>query len=153
MSTEFLFGKKKKLSLNNTPGTIFEDSNNSCIPIIESLRHELVHNGAWDLFPKIYCEFKEGIPKRKYIYWPDFKEGHLACSYNRKRFFSSSYTANEALVAIHLEFLNRLILTVDCLYAKYSSKLPKRTFKEATGFSFEESMKQIKEYYDGFKKQ
>lgn len=152
-SKDILFGAKKKLSLDKIPGTIFEDSNKSCIPIIKSLRHELVHNGAWDLFPKIYCEFKDDIPNRKYIYWPDFKEGHLACSINRKRFFSTSYTANEALVAIHLEFLNRLILTINLLYTKYSSKLTNRTFEEATGFSFEESMKQIKEYYDGFKKQ
>ena len=152
-SKDVLFGSKKGLSLYKVPGTIFEVSDKSCISIIESLRNELVHNGTWDLFPKIYCEFDGDNPRRKYIYWPDFSQGHLACSINRKRFFSSAYTTNEALVAIHLEFLNRLAFTIDCMLIKYKKLLPKRSFEEATGFSVSDSTQQIIDYYNTIRKE
>ena len=152
-SKDVLFGTKKDLSLFKVPGTIFEISDKSCISIIESLRNELVHNGTWELSPKIYCEFDGENPKRKYIYWPDFSQGHLACSINRKRFFSSAYTTNEALVAIHLEFLNRLAFTIDCMLIKYKKLLPKRSFEEATGFSVSDSTQQIIDYYNTIRKE
>lgn len=148
-----LFGHRKYLSIYGQAGTVFENSNNNCIGIIESLRNELVHNGSWELTQKIFIRIKNGEVLDRYICWPQSQEGHLTTIVNRKRFFSEERTANEILVQIHSEYLERLFITVSLMKTEYTKRLPKRTFETLLGISYEDALLQVASYYSAIKEQ
>lgn len=148
-----LFGHRKHLSIYGHTGTLFVNSNNNCIGIIESLRNELVHNGSWELTQKIFIRIKNGEVLDRYICWPQSQEGHLTTIVNRKRFFSGERTANEILVQIHSEYLERLFNTVSLMKIEYTKRLPKRTFETLLGISCEDALLQVASYHATIKEQ
>lgn len=112
-SADILWGARKNLEINNTEGTIFEKCD--LISIIESLRNEVVHNGTWELNPKAYIRYKNGVPVEKYMLFPDISQGRLATVKGRKHFFGNGTKVNEVLPQIHSEYKIRLLNTIRLL--------------------------------------
>lgn len=115
-SAEILWGAKKKLSINDREKTLFEKCD--LVSMIESLRNEVVHNGTWELNPKLYVRFKDGQPVEKFMLFPDISQGRLATVKGRKHFFSCGTKVNEILPKIHGEFKVRLLATLNILNHK-----------------------------------
>ena len=149
-SIDVLFGAKKRLSLYGEKDTIFEE--NSCINTIVSMRNELVHNGTWELRSKVYCEIRNDEIVRRFIPWPELRDGRLATVLNRRRFFSTNETVNEVLPVIHDEFMRRINITVKLMLEEYRTKLPHRSFSQTTGVSVEEGIQQILDFYNDLMK-
>ena len=110
---DVLWGARKKLKINKEPGTVFED----CEPvqIIEAIRSEVVHNGTWELNPKVFLAVKDKEIVERYVLFPDFSQGWLSAVKNRKHFFSSGVKVNDMLPQIHKEFMERLLATIKYL--------------------------------------
>ena len=75
---------------------------------------------AYSLFSPLFflkVENKEIV--ERYMLFPDFDEGRLSTVKNRKHFFSQETKINDALIAIHDEFYNRLLNTLKIINAKY----------------------------------
>ncbi|SFW21941.1 hypothetical protein [Ruminococcus flavefaciens] len=118
VSSEKLWGDRKKLKKIPVSDTIFEES--ETIKLIESLRNEAVHNGAWELFASVYIDIdknKEII--ERYMLFPDYTQGRLDCVKNRKRFFKKETKVNDILPVIHLDYMRRLLNTVKYLNTIY----------------------------------
>ena len=73
---------------------------------------EIVHNGTWELSPKIFIKFKDGMEEERFMLFPDMEQGHLATVKNRKHFFSSNIKVNDILPKIHKEFKMRILETI-----------------------------------------
>lgn len=116
-SSEVLWGKRKKLQINEMIGTIFEKCD--FISQIEAIRNEIVHNGTWELCPKIFIRLENYEEAERFMLFPDMEQGHLATVKNRKHFFFSEVKVNDILPGIHLEFKRRLLNTlkkIQCVY-------------------------------------
>lgn len=109
-SAKLLWGSRKNLKINNTRGTLFEDC--EIVRMIESLRNELVHNGSWELNPKVFVRFQDNIIVEKFMLFPDISDGHLATVKNRRHFFETGSKVNYILPKFHQEFNHRLLQTV-----------------------------------------
>ena len=109
-SADVLWGSKKKLDINETEGTIFEKC--ELISNVESIRNEIVHNGTWELTPKIFIRFNNGEEAERFMLFPDMEQGHLSTVKNRRHFFSGNVKMNDIFPEIHLEFKNRLMNTI-----------------------------------------
>lgn len=114
-SANLLWGARKKLKINNTPHTLFEKCD--LVSIIESLRNEVVHNGTWELNPKVFIKFKDELPVERYMLFPDIAQGHLATVKSRNHFFGSGTKVNQAFPKIHSAYRKRLLNTVKLLNA------------------------------------
>lgn len=112
-SVDLLWGARKKLQINNTPHTLFEKGD--LVSLVESLRNEVVHNGTWELNPKIFVKFECGSPIERYMLFPDISQGHLATVKNRKHFFGNGMKVNEVLPKIHIAYQRKLLNTVKLL--------------------------------------
>lgn len=112
-SAKKLWGERKKLKINNSPKTIFEAC--ELISIIEALRNEVVHNGSWELNPKIFTVFNEEKIIERFVLFPDIYDGHLAKSTNRTHFFGEGLKVNDVLPKIHYAFLKRVLETAKML--------------------------------------
>lgn len=110
-SSKILFGDKKRLTIDNLAGSLFEPSNT--IKKIMTIRNEIVHNSSIDNMPKVYQEIKDNHIIEKYILLPDFKDGIIQSYRNRKRFYDTEIKLNEVLPTIVVEFWKRLKLTLD----------------------------------------
>lgn len=108
-----LWGQRKHLQINNTPGTVFEDC--STVHVIEALRNEVVHNGSWELNPKIYFVISNSTVQERFMYFPDISQKSLDCFANRKHFFSQQIKVNQQLPILHMDFLQRVLKTVEWL--------------------------------------
>lgn len=84
-SANVLWGEKKKLKINGMPNTIFEPC--ELIRIIEAVRNEIVHNGTWELNPRVFFQYEGETLCEKYMLFPDIEQGHLATVKNRRHFF------------------------------------------------------------------
>ena len=116
-SAEVLWGKRKKLLINETMNTIFEKCD--FISQIEAIRNEIVHNGTWELNPKIFIRLKNYEEVERFMLFPDMEQGHLATVKNRKHFFFGDVKINDILPEIHLEFKRRMLNTlreIKCVY-------------------------------------
>ncbi len=116
-SAEVLWGKRKKLQINETMNTIFEKCD--FISQIEAIRNEIVHNGTWELNPKIFIRLKNYEEVERFMLFPDMEQGHLATVKNRKHFFFGDVKINDILPEIHLEFKRRMLNTlreIKCVY-------------------------------------
>ncbi len=109
-SADILWGARKDLTVNNTHGTVFEKCD--LISTIESLRNEVVHNGSWELNPKVFVAFEKGVITERYMLFPDIVQGHLATSKNRRHFFGDGIKVNEVLPRIHINYQQRILNTV-----------------------------------------
>ena len=116
-SAEKLWGSRKNLGINHTENTIFEDCD--LIRTIESIRNEIVHNGAWELRPRVFMRYQNGALKERFMLFPDIKDGHLTVVKNRKHFFSYETRVNDILPEIHSEFKERLLNTVKVMIQRY----------------------------------
>ena len=109
-SADVLWGARKKLRINGTENTIFEKC--EFISNIEAIRNEIVHNGTWELRPKVFVRLENYVEVERFMLFPDMAQGHLSTVKNRRHFFSSSNKINNILPRIHLDFKNRLLKTV-----------------------------------------
>ena len=105
--------------INETENTLFEKCD--LVSMIESLRNESVHNGTWELNPKIFVRYDEGIVGERFMLFPDTLQGRLATVKSRKHFFSKGNKVNSVLPCIHAEVKQRLLQTLvtingHCLY-------------------------------------
>ena len=98
------------MKINEVENTIYE--NCEFIRNIEAIRNEIVHNGTWELSPKIFIKFKDGMEEERFMLFPDMEQGHLATVKNRKHFFSSNIKVNDILPKIHKEFKMRILETI-----------------------------------------
>ena len=80
------------------------------VSIIESLRNEVVHNGTWELNPKVFIKFKDELPVERYMLFPDIAQGHLATVKSRNHFFGSGTKVNQAFPKIHSAYRKRLLI-------------------------------------------
>lgn len=112
-SNKLLWGDKKKLAVAGYKETLFE----SCdiVSIIESMRNEVVHNGSWELNPKVFMRFEEAQLVERYMLFPDISQGRLAKVKSRKHFFGDEIKVNDILPKIHKNFLQRLLNTIKLL--------------------------------------
>lgn len=110
LASSIQYGNYKRIKRLNFEGTVFE-SGNASLKLIENLRHELIHNGYWEAIPKIFFEMADGTVKEKWILMPDEVQGNLVAFKNRKRFFSQGLKANDRLLSIYSEFLQRMLNT------------------------------------------
>lgn len=109
-SSKVLWGDRKNLHINGTKGTLLEEC--SLVRSIESLRNEVVHNGTWELNPKIYCRFANSSIVERYMLFPDIEQDHLATVKSRKHFFGKGTKVNDVLPGIHLAYKTRLMNTI-----------------------------------------
>lgn len=113
-----LWKEKKKLKINNTPGTIFEKC--KLITTIESLRNSFVHDGSWENYPTVHINYAGQQISERFMLFPDITaEGHLVKFGNRKLFFDQGQKVNDVLPEIHFEFAKRVIKTVEVIEEMY----------------------------------
>ena len=112
-SSHVMWGDRKGLSINGATGTVFE----SCdlIRTVESIRNEIVHNGSWELHPKIFIKQQDGEIIDRFMLFPDISQGRLSTVKNRKHFFSNEVRVNDILPSIHFEFRRRLLQTIEMM--------------------------------------
>lgn len=109
-SAEVLWGKRNKLTINETRNTVFEKCD--FIRQIEAIRNEIVHNGTWELNPKIVIRLNNYEEVERFMLFPDMEQGHLVTVKNRKHFFYGNIRVNDILPKIHSEFKYRLLNTL-----------------------------------------
>lgn len=109
-NAKVLWGDRKKLSINNSHNTLFEKC--ELVSMIESLRNELVHNGTWELNPKIFIRIEDAKVQERYMLFPDMSQGRLATVKGRKHFFYEEIKVNDVFPNFHIEFKNRLLNTI-----------------------------------------
>lgn len=114
LPSKIQYGNHKALKKIKFDGTIFE-GNSTTLKLIETLRHELIHNGYWESLPKVFARLKNGEVVEKWIFMPDSIDGVLASFKNRKRFFSGEIKANDKLLEIYVEVVDKLICTIEQL--------------------------------------
>lgn len=109
-SADVLWGKRKKLKINEKKCTIFEKCD--FISNIEAIRNEIVHNGTWELNPKVFIRLENNVEAEIFMLFPDMDQGHLSTVKNRRHFLASNIKVNDILPQIHLEFKRRLLQTL-----------------------------------------
>lgn len=116
-SAHILWGANKKLHWEEKAGSVFEKCDT--VNTILAIRNEIVHNGTWELNPKIYYKIQNGEVVERYMLFPDFEQGHLAAVQSRKHFFSSRIKVNDALPKIHQDFTRRILNTIRMINEQY----------------------------------
>lgn len=123
-SKGLLFGDRRKLTVNNSENTLFED----CILInkIQTLRNHIIHDGLLDDEPKVYRLISNKQCIEKFVLIPDQDEkGRFYTHKNRSLFYGSDNKINEQLPFLIEEFQTRLLKTVDLLRAHIVQKTKK----------------------------
>lgn len=115
VSSKKIWGDRKNTKFNNEPETLFEKC--ELVQIIESLRNEIVHNGSWELNPKLFAVNKGNNITEKFMLFPDFEQGRLSCVKNRKHFFSNNTRINDIFVELHFDFMHKFLMTVKKILA------------------------------------
>jgi hypothetical protein len=104
------YGNYNRLKSLYFKGTVFEGGAPT-MKLIKNLRHELIHNGYLESVPKVFVEIVDGCVKGRWILMPDEVHGNLVAFKNRKRFYSQGMKANEKLMQIFSEFIERMLNT------------------------------------------
>lgn len=110
VSTGKLYGDWRKMGIKESHNTIYADM--PLNKMIVNLRNELIHNGGWEMNPKVYLKIESGRIIKKDIYFPDTKDGKILTYGNRKRFFSSCDKVNEMLPNIISEITGLILNTL-----------------------------------------
>ena len=84
----------------------------------EDVYKRQVHNGTWELNPKIFVHFKNNIVVERFMLFPDMFQGRLITVKGRKHFFNMGIKVNDVLPHFHIEFKNRLLNTIYLLNGK-----------------------------------
>lgn len=89
----------------DTHNTIFEK--NKTLTLLETLRNEIVHNGALDYHNILWVRIEQMQIVEKYILLPDIADGKFESFNNRKRFYSQENKLNYILPGLiaHFYFL------------------------------------------------
>ncbi|MDO0825414.1 hypothetical protein [Desulfosporosinus nitroreducens] len=106
-------GTRKDLKINGTNQTVFEKCD--LISTIEALRNKVVHNGSWELNPKVFIVRNEGVDVERFMLFPDIEQGHLATVKNRRHFFGVGEKVNDILPKIHMAYMNHVLNTSKAL--------------------------------------
>lgn len=112
-SEKMLWGDIKKLTITACEDTLFEKC--ELVKMIESMRNEVVHNGSWEVNPKVFTRFVEGQSVERYMLFPDISQGRLSKVKGRKHFFSDGTKVNDILPKIHENYQFRLLNTIKFL--------------------------------------
>lgn len=105
-----LFSDRRRISLNNKPGTLFEPCD--LITEIETLRNLIIHDGFFDEQPKVYEVRADGLVQERYVLMPDREGGRLTSYGSRNLFYGDEDKINMRLPAFITDFQKRLLLTV-----------------------------------------
>lgn len=112
-ASDILFGDAKRVGLNGAAGTIFDGHDD--IKKIVILRNEIIHNGTFELFPKVYL-FLQGIDSvEKFILFPDFNGSVIKAYGSRKRFYEDNTRLNLILPELAAGILDRVRFTLEAL--------------------------------------
>lgn len=106
-----LYGHKNQLNQVDFTDTIFE----SCefVNKIESMRHDLIHNGTWEFQPKVHYKAVNGKVVDKWILQPDCNEsGRFETFNNRNRFYSKENKINVTIIPLIEEYWTRINQTL-----------------------------------------
>lgn len=122
-SANKIWGLRKDVSINGLKETVFEQC--PLIEIIEALRNEVVHNGSWELNPRLFVVFKDAEIVERFMLFPDIEQGHLATVKNRRHFFSENNKVNDILPKMHIEFMSRVLNTAKHINGKTTVPLEK----------------------------
>ena len=112
-SSGLLWGDRKKLAINGTSLTVFEKCD--LIRTIEALRNEVVHNGSWELNPKVFIVLHDGREIERFMLFPDIEQGRLVTVKNRRHFFGKGEKVNIILPQIHVRYQNLIFSTAQML--------------------------------------
>ncbi len=117
-SSNVMFSDKKRLSVNNAQGSLFE----SCALIneIELYRNLVIHDGFLDDLPKVYTVIKDGSITEKFILTPDINGKQFARYNNRALFYGSESKINLRLPNLVSEFQRRQESTLKLAIANFS---------------------------------
>ena len=115
-SANILFGDRKKLSLNNAAGTVFEASD--LVTTVETLRNHIIHDGLLDDMPKGYEDIRGGVAIERFLLMPDMTAGRFDRFNNRNLFFGQEDKINLRLPALIDAFQTRMEATVEALIVK-----------------------------------
>lgn len=110
-SKKSLFNDRKRVSFNETKGTLLE----TCVMSteIESVRNHLIHDGLLDDMPKAYRVISGGICIEKFVLFPDMNAlGRFESYKNRNLFYGNEDKINLRLPKLILEFQERLLQTL-----------------------------------------
>lgn len=112
------FGDKKRTSLRDGAGTLFEDC--ELIKEVELVRNFIIHDGFMDDMPKIYKVVEAGKTVEKYILMPDRdkRTGQLEKYTNRTLFYGGENKINLRLPKILAEFQERQVTTLKLILEK-----------------------------------
>lgn len=105
-----LFGDRRRISLNNKTGTLFEPCD--LITETEALRNLIIHDGFFDEQPKVYEVRANGVVQERFILLPDRENGRLTSYGSRNLFYGNEDKINMRLPSFIAEFQKRLLLTV-----------------------------------------
>ncbi|GKW26940.1 hypothetical protein AB6D34_03940 [Pectobacterium brasiliense] len=121
VSKKSQYSDRKKTTLNNHAGTLFEQC--SLINEIESVRNHIIHDGLLDDMPKAYRVIMKNECVEKYLLFPDqTSEGRFESYKNRNLFYSRDNKINYRLPEITSQFHKRLLLTLGILLDKLNQK-------------------------------
>ncbi|WP_417748905.1 hypothetical protein [Rosistilla oblonga] len=112
-----LYGDRKRISLNKSPGTLFEPC--TLITEIEAVRNHLIHDGLLDDLPKAYRVIRDQACVEKFVLFPDrTDEGHFEKFKNRTLFYGTEDKINQRLPDLVIDFMRRLHATTKALQAQ-----------------------------------
>lgn len=117
-SSGIQFGDKKRTSLRDGAGTLFEDC--ELIKDVELVRNFIIHDGFMDAMPKIYKAVRAGKTVEKYILMPDRdkRTGQLEKYSNRTLFYGGEDKINLRLPKLLGEFQGRQVTTLKLILEK-----------------------------------
>ena len=112
-SSNILFGGRKRLKLNKTSGTLFEDCEH--VAEIELVRNLLIHDGLLDDMPKAYEIIKGGRAIERFVLMPDRRNGQFERFKNRHRFYGGEDKVNLRLTNLIRSFQARQVATLQAV--------------------------------------
>jgi hypothetical protein len=104
-SSGFLFGERRRLRANNSPGSLFEPCDE--VAEIELIRNRVIHDGLLDDLPKAYEVIQGGKAIERYVLMPDQKAGRFDRFKNRCLFYGNEDKINMRLSRFVRNFQNR----------------------------------------------
>lgn len=112
-SSSFLYGSRKKLKINNTKGTLFEDC--PCVHEIELIRNHIIHDGLLDDMPKGYEVYQDGSAVERFLLMPDRCGKQFDRYVNRCLFYGTEDKINLRLPQLIEDFQARLLTTLQLI--------------------------------------
>lgn len=109
-SSKTTLGDKKKLQKKYSSESIFEKS--EIVSRMISIRNEIIHNGSWEMIPKVFLKIENTKVAERWIPFPDTDNGIFISYQNRNKFFSQEEKINEKLPIYLKETLDLISNTV-----------------------------------------